>query len=156
MSLIPKIQLSEPVVVAVSAPHETRWGFTQFPAFSALPDGRILVIYADAEDASETHGEPAPALTSADGGLTWTTLEDDLVPTRPHFSITPAFDGEFLVVPSLHYFDVKKENVALPEVLAEGFAYGPLYTYRVSDFSAKVVEYFSHLDGRRWKPATGK
>jgi len=28
--------------------------------------------------------------------------------------------------------------------------------YRVSDFSPKVVEYFSHLDGRRWKPATGK
>ena len=100
-----KLKLSEPVVVAVSAPHETRWGFTEFLAYSTMSDGRILLIYADAEDASESHGEPAPSFSSADSGLTWSPLKDDLVPARQHFFITPVYDGEFLVVPSIHYFD---------------------------------------------------
>lgn len=156
MNNTPKLNLSEPVVVAVSAPNETRWGFTQFPAFSPLPDGSILLIYADAEDASETHGEPAPSFVSRDEGQTWGPLESDLVPARPHFSVTPAYDGEYLVIPSLRYFDVKKEAVELPEPVAESFVYGPLYTYRVSDFPSKVFDYFSHLDARRWRPSTGK
>ena len=148
--------MDEPVVVALSAPHETRWGFTQFPAYSPMPDGSILLIYADAEDASETHGEPAPSFTSNDEGKTWTPLKSDLVPARPHFSVSPAYNGEFLVVPSLRYFNVKEQNVAVPEPIAESFVYGPLYTYRVSDFDPKVFAYFSQLDARRWRPSTGK
>ena len=143
-------------MVALSAPHETRWGFTQFPAYSPMPDGSILLIYADAEDASETHGEPAPSFTSSDEGKTWTPLNSDLVPARPHFSVSPVYDGEYLVVPSLHYFNVKEQDVTLPEPVAESFVYGPLYTYRVSDFDPKVFAYFSQLDAQRWRPSTGK
>ena len=45
-----KFELSDPVVVALSEPNETRWGFHQFPALSVLPDGKILIMFADAED----------------------------------------------------------------------------------------------------------
>jgi len=152
----PPFKLGEPVVVALSDPHETRWGFTQFPALSPMPDGSILLIYADAEDASETHGEPAPSFVTRDQGLTWEALQSDLVPARPHFSVTPAYDGEYLVVPSLRYFNVKAQGVELPEPVAESFVYGPLYTYRVSDFSDQVFDYFKNLDGRRWLPSKGK
>jgi len=154
--LTPKHTTSEPVVVAVSLPDETRWGFTQFPALSPLPDGRILLVYADAEDASETHGLPAPSFVSADQGKIWTPFTDDLVPARPHFSVTPAFNGEFLVVPSLQYFNVKTAGLTLPEPIAESYVYGPLYTYRVSDLGPTVADYFCQLNARRWLPSTGR
>lgn len=152
----PKINLGEPVVVAVSAPNETRWGFTQFPAFSPLPDGRILLVYADAEDASETHGAPAPAYVSADEGQTWTLFADELVPTRPHYSVTPAYDGEFLAIPATRYLNVRTEDIALPPPVAEANVYGAVYTYRVSDFESRVHEYFRDLNARRWQPSTGQ
>jgi hypothetical protein len=94
-----------PLWLLFSAPDKTRWGFTEFMEYSTMPDGRIPLIYADAADASETHGEPAPSFSSADSGLTWSPLKDDLVPAHQHFFITPVYNGEFLVVPSIHYFD---------------------------------------------------
>ena len=155
MTNTPNIKLSDPVVAAVSAPDEERWGYTQFPALSRLPDGRIMLCYADAEDASETHGEPAPALVSADDGESWVPFSEKPDPVRPHSAITEAYDGEFFAVPAIHYFNVKKAGVALPEPVAESFVYGPLYTYRVADFPPKVLEHFRWLDARRWTPETG-
>lgn len=152
----PQLKLGEPVVVAVSAPNENRWGFTQFPAFSPLPDGRILLVYADAEDASETHGCEAPAYVSADQGQTWSKFTDELVPSRPHYSVTPAYNGEFLTVPAIRYMDVRKENIALPEPVSTANVYGTLYSYRVSDFAPRVHDYFQHLGVRRWRPASGR
>ena len=35
-----------PVVVALSEPGETRWGWHQFPALSLLPDGEILCAFS--------------------------------------------------------------------------------------------------------------
>ena len=154
MNTHPTLEFGEPVVAAVSAPGETRWGYTQFPALSPLPDGRILLIYADAEDASETHGDPAPALVTADGGVTWQPFVDELVPSRPHYAITAGHDGEFFTVPSIHYFDVEREGVPLPAPIAESFVYGPVYTYRAADFPAKVRHHFARLEARRWRPAT--
>jgi hypothetical protein len=149
----PPLKLGEPVVVAVSAPNETRWGFTQFPAYSPLPDGRILLVYADAEDASETHGGDAPSFVSADQGETWTRFTNDLVPSRPHFSVTPAYDGEFLVIPAIRYLNVQEANVTLPKPVSEAYVYGPFYTYRVGDFSPEVQDYYRNLSARRWIPA---
>lgn len=148
------LDFGEPVVAAVSAPGETRWGYTQFPSLSPLPDGRILLVYADAEDASETHGDPAPALVTADEGVTWQPFVDRLVPSRPHYSITAAHGGEFLTVPSIHYFDVEREGVTWPAPVAECYVYGSIYTYRAEDFPAKVRRHFAHLEARRWRPAT--
>ena len=155
MNIPPRLKIGESIVVAVSRPHETRWGFTQFPSLSPLPDGRILLVYADAEDASETHGEPAPALVSTDQGSSWQPFVDDLVPTRPHYSVTPAFHGEFLTVPTCRYFNVKQAGITLPQPVSEAYVYGPLFTYRVADFGPEVHEYFHHPDARRWHPSTG-
>lgn len=154
MNTHPTLEFGESVVAAFSAPGETRWGHTQFPALSPLPDGRILLIYADAEDASETHGDPAPALVTADAGATWQPFADDLVPSRPHYAITAALDGEFFTVPSIHYFDVEREGVPLPAPVAESNVYGPVYTYRLADLPAKVRQHFANLQARRWRPAT--
>ena len=152
----PQVELSEPVVAAVSAPDETRWGHTQFPALARLPDGRIQLCFADAEDASETHGEIAPALVSSDGGESWSPFAGPPGATRPHFAITEAFDGEFFAVPSIHYFNVKTAGIALPEPVATAHVYGTVYTYRASDFPAEVLEHFRWLDCRRWRPETGR
>jgi hypothetical protein len=148
----PKLQLGAPVVVAISAPHETRWGFTQFPTYSPLPDGRILLVYADAEDASETHGSPAPAFVSSDQGATWTPFQDELIPRRPHFSVTPAYNGEFFTAPAVQYHNVKTAGTVLPKPVSEAFVYGPLHTYRVADFDAEVGAYFGGLSSQRWAP----
>ncbi|MCC6416351.1 MAG: hypothetical protein IT582_10625 [Opitutaceae bacterium] len=142
------------MVVAVSAPNETRWGFTQFPAFSSLPDGRILLTYTDAQDASETHGEPSPARVSADGGTTWSDFHDQLVPTRPHFSITPCYHGEYLAVPATRYLNFRTDCITLPPPVSEGDAYGIFYSYRVRDLPAANQAWFSQLDAYRWTPST--
>lgn len=154
MPAFPKIKLGEPVVVAVSAPNETRWGFTQFPAFSPLPDGRILITYADAEDLSETHGCPAPALSSADGGLTWSEFRDELVPSRPHFSVSQCYHGEFMTIPSARYLNVRTAGISLPPPVSEGKAYNVLYNYRVKDLPAVAQAYFHNIEALRWTPST--
>jgi hypothetical protein len=154
--ITPGIDLSDPIVAAVSAPNETRWGFTQFPALSRLPDGRILLCYADAEDASETHGNTAPALVSVDEGETWVAFAGEPNPVRPHYAITQADEGEFFAIPSIRYFDVKKAEITLPEPVAEAFVYGPLYTYRAADFPVEVLEHFRWLDSKRWNPSSGE
>ncbi|MFP4385492.1 MAG: hypothetical protein ACLFSE_15720 [Spirochaetia bacterium] len=59
------VQLDEPSLISKSAPDESRWGFHQFPALTRLPDGRIIIMWADAEDASETH-EGSPKVKSAE------------------------------------------------------------------------------------------
>jgi hypothetical protein len=151
-----KILLNDPVVAAVSEPGEKRWGYYQFPALTRLPDGRILLLFADAEDASETHGLPAPAFVSEDEGGSWKTYHGEVKPTRPHFSISEVFDGEFLSMPALPYFDIEKEGVALPDPISDSHVYGKLYTYMLDDFPQKVKSYFSVIPGRRWTPATGK
>jgi len=152
----PRLDLGDPVVAAVSAPNETRWGFTQFPALSRLPDGRILLYYADTEDASETHGHRAPALISDDDGETWQPFTGEPDPIRPHYAITEVYDGEFLVIPSIRYFNVKEAGIPLPEPVAETYVYGPLFTYRATDFPPEVLEHFRWLDARRWHPETGR
>jgi hypothetical protein len=148
----PPLRLSDPIVVAVSAPRETRWGFTQFPAFSPLPDERILLVYADAEDASETHGGPAPALVSSDEGATWSPFHEELIPSRPHFSISPAFDGEFFTAPAVQYFNVKTSGIILPQPVSEARVYGRMFTYRAADFDAGLNGYFAGLKSQRWSP----
>ena len=60
------MKLGDPIVAAVSDVGETRWGFHQFPNLSRLPDGRIVLTWANAADASETHGHPAPCCVSRD------------------------------------------------------------------------------------------
>lgn len=156
MPSYPNYQLAPPVLVALSEAEETRWGVTQFPAYSSLPDGRILLTYADAEDSIETHGAPAPSYVSDDDGQTWRPLDTDLVPTRPHFAISPVYHGEYFALPTTPHLDIKEAGVALPDPSAESTVYGRFFTYRLSDFSSEVREHFASPDVLRWTPATQK
>ena len=147
-----RLRISDPVVVSLSEAGETRWGYHQFPALSRLPDGNILLVYADADDASETHGQPAPAFVSTDG-KEWFLHSADPRPIRPHYSISRLPEGEFLACPAHAYFDVilgrpaeipdqgssdkvpSEINIAplLPEPAAIANVYGKLFTYRSSE-----------------------
>ena len=149
-----KVDLGEPVVVAVSQVNEARWGFHQFPALTRLPDGTILIMYADAADMSETHGEPAPAFVSSDEGRTWQAHSGEPQPIRPHFSISEVFDGEYLVMPSHRYLDITAAGVVMPEPVSEANVYGVVRCYRVEDLPAAVQEYYRHIPARRWSPRT--
>ncbi len=151
----PTITLETPSLVALSAPGETRWGFHQFPALSRLPDGNLLCMFADAADASETHGCPAPDFVSTDEGRSWHPAPDGITPVRPHFSISEVFDGELLVMPACAYLDVEIESVSMPAPVAEADIYGIVYSYRVEDFPPRVRDYFGRIPAKRWRPASG-
>jgi hypothetical protein len=149
------VALSPPVTVALSPAGEQRWGYTQFPALSRLPDGRILLMYADAPDASESHGEPGVAFVSADDGATWQAHTDEPVATRPHFAVTSLPGNEALIVPSQRYFDCAGADWTFPEPVATAQVYGTLYTYRCRDLPDHVQDYFRRLPALRYDPRTG-
>jgi hypothetical protein len=148
-----QIDISAPTTVAVSAPGERRWGFHQFPALARLPDGRILLMFADAPDASESHGEPAPAFVSSDDGASWQPYTEEPPATRPHFSVSHVTNGEALIVPSGRYFDCDGARWVLPEPVAVAQVYGTLYTYRCEDLPAEVQDYCRLLPALRHDPA---
>ena len=149
-----KTGFGQPVVAAVSAIDENRWGFHQFPALSRLPDGNILLMWADAADASETHGQPAPALVSSDQGRTWNPFTGQPAPRRPHFTISEIFDGEYLVMPSQPYFNVVTNRISLPDPVSVANVYGKRMCYRVDDLPATVHDYYRHIPAQRWSPST--
>jgi hypothetical protein len=150
-----KVSLGDPVVVAVSKVNERVWGVHQFPALSRLPDGRILLMWHDAPDADYAHGSPGPAVVSADQGVSWQPFSGPPVPARPHFSVSEVFDGEYLVVPSRHYLNVKDAGVAMPEPRSLADCYGKLMHYRLEDFPQSVQDYFTHLECSRYLPRDG-
>lgn len=144
--------LQDPVTVATSSAGETRWGVHQFPAMNRMPDGSIALVYSDAPDASETHGMPAPCYISRDEGTSWSVMNNELKPVRPHYSISRVYDGEYLVVPSTRYLDVEETGLTLPAPAAVGNTYGPVYTYRLSDLPPAALKYFRRIPAKRWRP----
>ena len=148
--------MEPPVAVALSAPGETRWGYHQFPALSRLPDGSILLVYSDAEDASEAHGAPAPWYRSTDGGANWLSSGTRIEPTRPHYAVSRVFGGEYLVVPATPYLDVAVDGIELPEPASTGFTYQKTYSYRCSDLPVAAREYFGLLPARRRRPGSAE
>ncbi len=151
-----KVAAGDPVVVAVSEIGEERWGFHQFPALMRFPDGTIVLMYADAADASETHGEPAPAFASSDDGRTWMPFRGDPQPIRPHFSMSEVFNGEYLVMPSQRYLDISGTDIVMPEPRSEATVYGTVRSYHTSEMPIEVQEYFHNIPAKRWTPSTGK
>ncbi|MCF7853876.1 MAG: glycoside hydrolase [Candidatus Pacebacteria bacterium] len=149
------VRLCDPVLVSASVTGETRWGVHQFPAMSRMPDGGLLLMFADAEDRHETHGWPAPSFVSYDEGESWLPMNDEPRPIRPHYAVSEIFDGDYLVVPASRYLDIEKDGIRLPEPAAVGDTYGTRYTYRVSDMPPAIQDYFRYLPARRWSPGSG-
>jgi hypothetical protein len=150
-----QMEMTEPVVAAVSEIDESRWGFHQFPALTRLPDGRILLMWADAADASETHGQPAPALVSRDEGLSWKPYHESPRPVRPHYSVSPVFEGECLAMPSHPYFNIREAGIEMPAPASAANVYGTVKSYRVEDLPDAVRDYFHRIPALRWVPGTG-
>jgi hypothetical protein len=57
MQAMNNLTISEPVVVGCSRPHETRWGYFQFPSLCRLPGGALMVTVVNAEDATCGYGQ---------------------------------------------------------------------------------------------------
>jgi hypothetical protein len=151
-----RLDLGTPVVAALSAVGEERWGFHQFPNLTRTPDGTILLTWADAADASETHGQPAPVLGSTDQGRTWEPFGAQPRPTRPHFCLSSVFNGEYLAMPSAPYLNMQQAGVALPAPLCTANVYGTVRSYRVADLPPRVQDYYHRVPGLRWSPAGGQ
>ncbi len=148
------VTLSDPVVAAVSQVGETRWGFHQFPALTRLPGGEILLMWADAADASETHGAPAPTLVSRDEGASWQPFAGEPWPRRPHYSVSEVFGGEHLAMPSQPYLNIADAAVTLPAPVATANIYGTVRSYRVADLPPAVRDYYGRIPAQRYAPAT--
>ena len=150
------VEMHEPVVVALSAPDEKRWGYHQFPTISKLPDGNLLVTFNDRADRDDTYGTPGPAYRSSDGGLTWQkwTPPDPLL-SISHSVISEVNDGEFLCVPMAPSLDITKNKITLPVVSGTMDVYGEVQLYQLKDCPPAVQKYVGNLPGTRWSPEKG-
>ncbi|MBA4388094.1 MAG: hypothetical protein C0404_08945 [Verrucomicrobia bacterium] len=148
------IRLEDPVVAAVSAPGEKRWGFHQFPQLSRMPGGQLLLTYAHNEDAVATYGTVCPALVSADDGRTWKPLEKDgtpFVPSKPHGCVFEVLDGQFLTAPPAPNFDLKAAGMALPAKVGGTRSFD---LFRLDQCPKPLQEHLGALPAWRWFPAT--
>jgi hypothetical protein len=66
-----RVELSQPVTVALAPPEMQGWGPYQFPGLSRLPDGRIQVSFHVEADSAKAYGLPPARAISADDGRTW-------------------------------------------------------------------------------------
>lgn len=145
--------LEDPVPVALSKPNEKRWGFFQFPAFSPLPDGRILLCFSMQPDSVAAYGNRTAKYVSTDGGRTWNVFDDTgLIYTAPHMSVSPVLNGEYLCVPASEPLDIKKARVSMPSPAGTCRAYTENLLYDMNTFSPAVQEYFMKLPACRWLP----
>ena len=148
------LSLGDPVVVAVSEPGETRWGFHQFPELSRLPTRELLLTFNVCPDVDADYGRPGPAFVSSDEGETWEPYDgDETMATVSHSPISEVRDGEFLCVPLPMSVPVK--DFALPPPVCEYVCYFPRKLYRYDQCPRELREYYSHLDATRWSPKTG-
>jgi hypothetical protein len=147
------VTLAEPVVVAVSAAGEKRWGYHQFPTISRLPDGRLLVTYNASADADADYGHPGPAFVSADGGRTWQAWKpDDPLLAISHSPTSPVGNGEYLCVPMSPALSVTREKITLPMPVSKVNVYGEVLHYRLSDLAPRVREFVGRIPALRWHP----
>lgn len=147
------LTISEPVVVGRSQPHETRWGYFQFPSLCRLPGGALMATVSDAEDATCGYGQPLRRYLSADGGCTWQAAPQAAPGAGPHASCAEGFDGEYLILSASATFDLAAAGLQLPPPAGKGFAYCDFYFYRVSDCPAALRDYLTRLPAWRWTPA---
>jgi hypothetical protein len=70
----PRIELGEPVTVAVAPPDVRGWGPYQFPGLERLPDGAIQLSFHVEADSATAYGKPAARAVSADEARTWKLL----------------------------------------------------------------------------------
>ncbi len=151
------VRISDPAIVAVSAPGEKRWGYHQFPTISRLPDTRLLVTFNDGPDRDDYYGTPGPAYVSSDEGVTWTEWDPpDPLLSVSHSVISEVYGGQYLCAPMSPSLGVEENGIELPEPSGRADAYGEVLLYRLSECSADVQAYMATFPSTRWSPETGK
>lgn len=148
-----QVELGEPVVVAQSAPTETRWGHHQFPMLSRLPDGALLLTFANEPDALEAHGQAQPAYTSADQGRSWTPYTGDQSITAGVL-VSPVLHGEYLTLPKAK--GLKVDPARMPRPIARFACYKGFDIHRLNDCPPDVQAYIRDVAALRWRPGTGR
>ena len=145
------VSLSDPVVVALSRPGETRWGHHQFPTISRLPDGQALVTFNGGPDRDDFYGKPGPAYVSADQGVTWSAYDPpDPLLTVSHSVISEVKEGDHLCVPMSVSLDIEKQGVKLPRLSGTMQVYGEVLFYRLSDCASEIQNHMKKLPAVRW------
>ena len=147
------VELGPPVVVAVSAPDETRWGHHQFPKLSALPKGEILLTYNAGADDNAAYGHPGPAYVSRDGGTTWQKYAGEPALAISHSPVSAIGNGEFLCLPFAPGIDVRA-LANMPQPCGKYFCYAPRNYYRLAELPPTARNYLQDLAAYRWTPAT--
>jgi hypothetical protein len=149
------VRVGPPVVVALSAPGETRWGFHQFPALGRLPNGDLLCTFNEQADAVAAYGGKTGAYVSPDGGTTWRPA-DGRAPAlnAPHPAVSELFDGEYLAVPATAPFNAAQAKIALPAPAGSYADYVKNHLYWLADFPEPVRKRFAELPALRWTPRT--
>ena len=147
------VSLSDPVVVALSRPGETRWGYHQFPTISRLPGGQVLVTFNGGPDRDDFYGKPGPAYVSSDHGVTWNEYEPPApLLTVSHSVISEVNGGESLCVPMSVSLDIEKQGVKLPPLSGKMHVYGEVLLYRLSECPDEVKKHLRELPAIRWSP----
>jgi len=145
-----RLTLDDPVLVAVSAGPETRWGYHQFPKLSTLPTGELLLTLNVSADDDLEYGQPSPAYVSRDEGRTWGEYSSEPGLTVSHSPVSAVERGEYLCTPFPRALDVR--DLVMPPPVGSWSAYGEVRLYRLEECPAEVQEYLSRLAALRWKP----
>ena len=146
------VELSNPVVVAVSKTGEKRWGYHQFMNLSKYPGSRILLRFNKAADAVSAYGTPCETFISNDRGKTWKPYEEPGLPTSG--IVAEVFNGEFLCVPPPLPLNISTHKLTMPKPVAKFFAYTYNVFYRLSECQKIINDYFKELRAFRWIPET--
>ncbi|MCC6144951.1 MAG: exo-alpha-sialidase, partial [Candidatus Hydrogenedentes bacterium] len=147
------LRVSEPVVVALSAVGEKRWGYHQFPAIFRLPDGRVLLTFNNCPDREDAYGKPGPAYVSSDEGVTWAAwTPPDAMLSIADSAISDVGHGEYLCVPMSRPLDLVQEKVALPAPVATMDVYGEVLLHRLDQCSDQVQAFMRAIPATRWIP----
>lgn len=136
-----RIELSQPVTVAMAPPEVKGWGPYQFPGLARLPDGRIQVSFHVEADSAAAYGLPPARAVSADEGKTWTLLPREATSTGTP-DLEPGVllpNGDRLKVKTLR--SRKASELRLPEKpFAQVTGYGLRFAfYRVEDLPAECA-----------------
>jgi hypothetical protein len=137
-----RIELSQPITVAMAPPKVQGWGPYQFPGLARLPDGRIQLSFQVEADSATAYGLPPLRAVSADEGKTWTLLPREAT-TADTVAVLDAGvllpNGDRLQVKTLR--SRKASELRLPkQPFAQYTSYGLLNTvYRVEDLPVECA-----------------
>ena len=150
---IDSVRISDPVVVGRSRPHETRWGYFQFPGLCRLPSGDLMVTVNDAEDATSGYGKPLRRFTSSDEGESWQEMAEAAPGFGPHATCAELFEGECQILAASPTFDLAAAGLHLPPPVSSLFVYSDFRFYKVSECPAPLQQFLTRLRAWRWTPA---